>query len=102
MVLQMAVKAVNDTAGSDGYMSTLLVFGAYLRITEYSPPAPIVAQRAAAIKKAMTKVRRLHTIRQINNALNTQNGPSSTLIHQLPLNSDVLVWREGGTGYSSN
>lgn len=27
--LQMAVKAVNDTAGPDGLVPTLLVFGAY-------------------------------------------------------------------------
>jgi hypothetical protein len=101
MALQMAVKAVNDTAGPDGYVSTLLVFGAYPRIAEYSPPAPTVAQCAAAVKKAMTKVQRLHTIRQVNNALNTRNGPSSTLVHCLPLNSDVLIWREGGTGYPS-
>ncbi|EED20730.1 conserved hypothetical protein [Talaromyces stipitatus ATCC 10500] len=99
LALQMAVKAVNDTAGPDGYVPTLLVFGAYPRMTEYRPPAPTVAQRAAAVKKAMTEVRRLHTVRQINDALNTRNGPSSTLIHRLPLNSDVLVWREGGTGY---
>ncbi|EED22642.1 conserved hypothetical protein [Talaromyces stipitatus ATCC 10500] len=99
MALQMAVKAVNDTAGPDGYVPTLLVFGAYPRITDYSPPASTVVQRAAAVKKAMTEVRRLHTVRQVNNALNTRNGPSSTLVHRLPLNSDVLVWREGGTGY---
>ncbi|EEA24070.1 conserved hypothetical protein [Talaromyces marneffei ATCC 18224] len=99
MALQMAVKAVNDTAGPDGYVPTLLVFGAYPRMTDYSPPAPTIAQRAAAVKKAMTEVRKLHTVRQINNALNTRNGPSSTLVHRLPLNSDVLVWREGGTGY---
>ncbi|EED23158.1 hypothetical protein TSTA_066110 [Talaromyces stipitatus ATCC 10500] len=71
LALQMAVKAVNDTAGPDGYMPTLLVFRVYPRMTEYSPPAPMVAQRAAAVKKAMTEVRRLHTVRQINNALNT-------------------------------
>jgi hypothetical protein len=29
MALQMAVKAVNDTAGPDGLVPTLLVFGAY-------------------------------------------------------------------------
>jgi hypothetical protein len=99
MALQMAVKAVNDTAGPDGYVPTLLVFGAYPRMTDYSPPAPTIAQRAAAVKKAMTEVRKLYTIRQVKNALNTRNGPSSTLVHRLPLNSDVLVWREGGTGY---
>ncbi|EED17254.1 hypothetical protein TSTA_023080 [Talaromyces stipitatus ATCC 10500] len=99
MALQMAIKAVNDTAGPDGYIPTLLIFGAYPQMTDYSPPASMVVQRAATIKKAMTEVRRLHIIRQVNNALNTRNGLSSTLVHRLPLNSDVLVWREGGTRY---
>ena len=31
--LQMATKAVNDTAGPDGIVPTLLVFGAFPRIT---------------------------------------------------------------------
>ena len=31
--LQMSFKAVNDTAGPDGIVLTLLVFGAYPRIT---------------------------------------------------------------------
>ncbi|KAF1934529.1 hypothetical protein EJ02DRAFT_471813, partial [Clathrospora elynae] len=39
-VLQMAVKAVNDTAGPDGLVPTLLVFGAYPRISMDSPPSP--------------------------------------------------------------
>jgi hypothetical protein len=100
MALQMAVKAVNDTAGPDGLIPTLLVFGAYPRMTEYDPPAPTVQQRAKAIEKAMTEVRKAHAERQINTALNTRNGPSTTPVHSLPLNSDVLVWREGKTGYT--
>jgi hypothetical protein len=35
----MAVKAVNDTAGPDGLVPTLLVFGAFLRMTELDAPA---------------------------------------------------------------
>jgi hypothetical protein len=37
--LQMAIKAINDTAGLDGIVPTLLVFGAYSWITEDSAPA---------------------------------------------------------------
>lgn len=99
MALQMAVKAINDTAGPDGLVPTLLLFGAYPRMTEYDPPAPTIAQRAAAVKKAMSEVRKLRAQRQVAEAINTRNGPSSTIIHRLPLNSDVLVWREGKTGY---
>jgi hypothetical protein len=98
--LQMAVKAVNDTAGPDGLVPTLLVFGAYPRMTEYDPPSPTVTQRAAAVKKAMTEIRKIRAQRQIADALNMRNGPSTTAIHRLPLNSDVLVWREGNTGYA--
>jgi hypothetical protein len=41
-ILQMAVKAVNDTAGPDGLVPTLLVFGAYPRMTAESPPSPSI------------------------------------------------------------
>jgi hypothetical protein len=36
-VLQMAVKAVNDTAGHDSLVPTLLVFGTYPRLSSSSP-----------------------------------------------------------------
>ena len=96
----MAVKAVNDTAGPDGLVPTLLVFGAYPRMSELDPPAPSITQRAAAIRKAMEEVLKVRAERQINNALNQRNGPSVDAIHNLPLNSDVLVGREGNTGQS--
>ena len=35
----MAVKAVNDTASPNGLVLTLLVYGAYLRISKLDPPA---------------------------------------------------------------
>ena len=34
VILQMAVKAVNDMAGPDGLIPTLLVFGLYPRMTD--------------------------------------------------------------------
>ena len=34
----MAVKAVNDTAAPDRLVPTLLVYGAYLRISNLDPP----------------------------------------------------------------
>ena len=42
MALQMAFKAINDSAGPDGLTPTLLVFGAYLCIVESDAPNPIV------------------------------------------------------------
>jgi hypothetical protein len=40
--LQMAVKAINNTAGYNSIISTLLVFGAFSRITYIDPSAPLI------------------------------------------------------------
>jgi len=55
----MAVKAVNDTAGPDGLVLTLLVFGAYPRITTESPPSLLMVKRSEAIQKATKALRKL-------------------------------------------
>jgi len=94
IMLQMAVKAVNDTAGPNGLIPTLLVFGAYPRMTTLDPPAPSITQRAAAIKSAMREVRKCHAERQVADALRMRNGPNTRNVLDLPINSDVLVWRE--------
>ena len=96
MILQMAVKAVNDSAGPDGIVPTLLVFGAYPRMTEMDPPSPSVIKRAEAIRAATKEVRRLHAERQVNDALAIRNGPNIVATLNLPLQSDVRVWREKG------
>ena len=55
----MAVKAVNNTASPNGLVPTLLVYGAYLRISKLDPPAPSVIERAAVIRKAMAEIVKL-------------------------------------------
>ena len=100
IALQIAVKAVNDTAGPDGLVPTLLVFGAYPRMHAFDSPAPSITQRATAIRKAMDEIRKIRAEKQVNDALNTRNGPLVDLLHDLPLNSDVLVWREGNAGHT--
>jgi hypothetical protein len=59
ILLQMAVKAINDTAGPNGLVLTLLLFGAYPRMTDRDPPAATITQRAAAIRKAMDELSKL-------------------------------------------
>jgi hypothetical protein len=92
----MTVKAVNDTAGPDGYVPTLLVFEAYPRISADSPPSPTITQRAEAIRKAMAEVRKLTASRDVKAALRARNGPDQTLsnTNKLLLQSEVRVWRE--------
>jgi hypothetical protein len=58
-VLQMAVKAVNDTAGPNGLVPILLVFGTFPRISHESPPLPSITARGEAMRKAMAEVHKL-------------------------------------------
>ena len=55
----MAVKAINDTTSPNGLVPTLLVYGAYLKISKLDPPAPSVTEQAAVIRKAIAKIVKL-------------------------------------------
>ncbi|CAL3967671.1 unnamed protein product [Diplocarpon coronariae] len=68
--LQMAIKAVNDIAGPNRMIPTLL--------------------RAAMIKKAIKEVRKIYTTRKVNNALGIRNGLRTTYIYDLRLKDLVL------------
>jgi hypothetical protein len=57
-MLQIAVKAVNDTAGPDRLVPILLVFGTYPRLLPSLPPSPSLTVRANAVRKAITEVRK--------------------------------------------
>ena len=87
----MAVKAVNNTAGLDGLVPTLLVYGAYLRISNLDPPTPPIIERAAVIRKAIAKIVKLRAKQAVSNALYYRNGPNITPVYNLPLNSKVLI-----------
>jgi hypothetical protein len=90
-ILQIAVKAVNDTARPDRLVPTLLVFGAYLHMTTESPLSLSIVKRSEAIQKATRVLRKLTAERQVVDALNTRNGPATTDLLALPLQSEVLV-----------
>ena len=92
----MAVKAINNTAGPDGLVPTLLVYGAYLRISKLDPPTLSIIDQAAIIQKVMAEIVKLRAKQTINNALYYCNGPNITLVYNLPLNSKVLIQRKSG------
>jgi hypothetical protein len=87
----MAVKAVNNTASLNKLVPTLLVYRAYLRISNLDPPALFVTNQAAAIQKAIAKIVKLQAKQAVNSALYYCNGPDTTLVYNLLLNSEVLV-----------
>jgi len=55
----MAVKAVNNTASPNRLVPTLLVYGAYPKMSNLGPPAPSITERAAVIQKAIAEIAKL-------------------------------------------
>jgi hypothetical protein len=55
----MAIKAVNNTAGPNRLVPTLLVYRAYLWISNLDPLALSVIDRAAIIQKAIAEIVKL-------------------------------------------
>lgn len=102
LALQMLFKAINDSVGPNGLVPTLLVFGAYLYMAEMDAPSSIITQWTTAMRKTMEEVQRSIASSQVNDVLNTQNGPSTTLLHDLLLNSLVLVYCKGNTSQSGS
>ena len=55
----MGVKAINNTTGLNRLAPTLLVYRAYLRISNLDPPALSVIEQAATIRKIMAEIVKL-------------------------------------------
>jgi hypothetical protein len=90
----MAIKAVNDTAGPDGLVPTLLVFSTYSRMTTTDTPSLTVTKRGKAITKAIKQIAELHTKRQVTNALKQRNRLNISDTLDVLIGEDVLVYRE--------
>ena len=92
----MAVKAVNDTTGPDGLILTLLIYGVYLQMSNLDPFVPSITDRVTVIQKAMAEIVKLRAKQTVNKTLYYCNRLDTTLIHDLPLNSEVFIWRKSG------
>jgi hypothetical protein len=101
LALQMTFKVINDSIEFNDLISTLLIFDVYLRMIEMNVSSSTITQRAIAMKKTMNEVRKLHAIRQINDALNIRND-SISLIHDLSLKSLILMFREDNIDQSES
>jgi hypothetical protein len=55
----MAVKAINNTTSPNGLVPTLLVYVAYLRISNLGPPTLSITEQVAIIQKAIAKIVKL-------------------------------------------
>jgi hypothetical protein len=94
IALQMIVKAINDTVDSDDLMFILLIFETYFRMHVMYFSVSSITQRAMTIEKAMIEIRKFRAERQIVDVLNIRHRSIIISIHDLFLNSDVLIWRE--------
>jgi hypothetical protein len=94
IALQMTFKALNDSIELDELILILLVFEIYSRMTEMNASSLTITQQVIAMKKIMKEVRKFNATRQMNDVLNTRNELNITLIHELSLNSSVLIFRE--------
>jgi hypothetical protein len=93
IALQMTFKVINDSTKLDELIFILLIFEVYSRMIEMNVSSSIIIQRTIAMKKIMKEVKKFNAIRQMNDALNTRND-FILLIHDLSLNSLVLIFRE--------
>jgi hypothetical protein len=59
--LQIVIKTINDLIGPDNIILILLVFGAYLRITNNSLLLLIIIKRIKTIRKTNNKIRKFYT-----------------------------------------
>ena len=81
----MAVKAINNSAGLNRIISTLLVFGAYLQLTKIDPLSPSITKRIEAIYTTTKEVRRLYAKRQVKDVLTIHNSPDTKITLDLLL-----------------
>jgi hypothetical protein len=94
IVLQMIVKAINDTIDSDELMLILLIFETYICMHVMNLSISSIIQRTMIIEKVMIKIRKFRAERQIVDVLNIRNDSIITSIHNLFLNLDVLIWQD--------
>jgi hypothetical protein len=93
-VLQIAIKAVNNTVGPNGLVPTLLVFSTYPRIATTDTPSLTVIKRDKAITKAIKQIAELYTKRQVTDALRQQNRPNISNILDVLISKNVLIYRK--------
>jgi hypothetical protein len=94
IILQMIVKTINDTVDLDELMLTLLIFDVYSRMHVMNSSISSINQRTMTIEKAMIEMKKFRAERQVADVLNFRNESIVISIHDLSINSDVLISRE--------
>lgn len=69
-------------------------------MTKIDASSPSITQRVMAMEKAMNEIRRYTISQHINDALNTRNKSFKVSVHDLLINSPILVYQEGNVDQS--
>jgi hypothetical protein len=93
-ILQIAIKAVNNTVGPNSLVLTLLMFGTYPRITTTNTPSLTVTEHSKTITKAIKQIAELHTKKQVTNVLRQQNRPNISDTLNVLISKDVLIYKK--------
>jgi hypothetical protein len=82
--LQMTMKAINNIAGLDELISTLLVYDVYSRMTRNDVSISTIAQRAAVLEKVMIVMTGAIALSRIN-------WPKGTIL-KLPTSVAIVLY----------
>lgn len=72
----------------------------FVCLIEIDVSLPTITQHSTTMQKTIEGVQKYHIFCQINDAMNTQNGLSTSLIYDLFLNLLFLVFYEKKAGQS--
>jgi hypothetical protein len=94
MILQITIKAINNSTGPNGIIPTLLVFGAYPRIADSSLLLLIIIKKVETIWKTIKEIQCLYIKRHVTNTLAIRNGPNIVSVLKLPIQSNIKIWHK--------
>lgn len=86
----MTVKAVNHTAGPDGIVPILLIFGKFPRMVKSNMLAPNITVGAKVFNETMIEVSKLWAYTQAQSTLPTQNEPVTP---EIAIGDQIIDWR---------
>ena len=90
----MAIKAVNNLAGPNRIIPTLLVFGVYPRLIKINPLSLSITKRIEAICVVIKEVYCLYIERQVKDILTIYNGLNTKITLDLPLQLNIYIQRK--------
>ena len=96
--LQISFKAINNLVDPNGLVFTLLVFGIYPRISKLDILFASIIKHTITMKNTINEIWKCIASSQVNNVLKTWKKLSIAAVHDLPINSPILVNQKKNVG----